>query len=258
MQAYRSALVTGASSGIGEGFARELAARGTGLVLVARRSDLLEALAEELRERHRVHVEVLAADLTEPDQLRTIEERLADPARPVELLVNNAGFGTSGKFAELSLDREDREIRLNVLALVRLTHVALPAMIERRHGGVLNVSSMAGELSAPYNATYCASKSYVTTFSEALHGEVKPDGVHVTALCPGFVRTEFQSRADANTDGFPDLAWLRIEPVVRDALAAVSAGRARCVPGAQYKAAAPLTRLLPRPLVRTVAARRWR
>lgn len=258
MQAYRSALVTGASSGIGEGFARELASRGTALVLVARRTDQLEALAAQLRARHRVEVEVHPADLTEPDQLRTVEERLSDPSRPVELLVNNAGFGTSGPFAELPVDREEQQIRLNVLALVRLTHAALPAMLDRGHGGVLNVSSMAGSLGAPYNATYCATKSYVTIFSEGLHAEVRRHGVHVTALCPGFVRTEFQARSETNTDGLPGFAWLRVEPVVRDGLAAVSAGRAVCVPGAQYKAAAPLTRVLPRALVRTVVARVWR
>lgn len=258
MQAYRTALVTGASSGIGEGFARELAARGTGLVLVARRTDRLESLAAQLRERHHVDVEVLTADLTEPDQLRRVEERLADPARPVELLVNNAGFGTTGRFADLPVEGEERQIGLNVLALVRLTHAVLPQMIERRHGGVLNVSSLAGHVSAPFNVTYCATKSYVTTFSESLRGEVAGQGVHVTALCPGFVRTEFQAKSNTGTDGVPGFAWLEVEPVVRDALAAVSAGRALCVPGAPYKVAAPFTRVLPRGALRTIVARVWR
>lgn len=258
MQAYRTALVTGASSGIGEGFARELAARGASLVLVARRTDLLEGLAAELRDRGGVGVEVLTADLTKPDQLRVVEERLADPARPVELLVNNAGFGTRGRFADLPLDREEAQIRLNVLALVRLTHAVLPQMVERRHGGVLNVSSMAGHVAAPFNATYCATKSYVTTFSESLHGEVASRGVHVTALCPGFVRTDFQATANTATGGIPGFAWMEVEPVVRAALAAVSAGRAVCVPGGQYKAVAPFTRVLPRGLLRTLVARVWR
>ncbi|MQA85970.1 MAG: SDR family NAD(P)-dependent oxidoreductase [Streptosporangiales bacterium] len=253
MQAYRSALVTGASSGIGEAFARELAARGAHLVIVARRTDRLERLAAELRERYRVDVEVHTVDLTEPDQRSTVEERLADPARPIELLVNNAGFGTSGSFAELPLSREEREINLNVLSLVRLTHAALPSMIERRHGGVLNVSSMAGFLAAPFSATYCATKSYVTAFSESLHGEVAPQGVHVTALCPGFVRTEFETRAES----VPGFAWVPIESVVREGLAAVSSGRTMCVPGAQYKAAAPVIRIAPRRLLRTVVSRVW-
>lgn len=254
MQAYRRALVTGASSGIGEAFARELAARGAHLVIVARRTDRLEALAAELRERHRVEVEVLAADLTEPDQLRAVEEHVADRSRPIELLVNNAGFGTAGRFAELPLAREEEQISLNVLALVRLTHAVLPSMIERRHGGVLNVSSMAGFLAAPLSATYCATKSYVTTFSESLHGEVAPQGVHVTALCPGFVRTEFQTRAD----NIPGFAWVPIDTVIRGGLAAVSAGRPLSVPGAQYKAAAPVIRITPRGLLRGVVSRVWR
>lgn len=258
MQAYRSALVTGASSGIGEGFARELARRGTDLVLVARRTDRLEELAEEVRSRHRVSAEVLTADLTEPEQVHEVEKRLADRDRPVELLVNNAGFGTTGRFADLPIDREEREIKLNVVALVRLTHAALPGMLERRHGGVLNVSSMAGSVVAPFNATYCATKSYVTAFSESLHGEVAARGVHVTALCPGFVRTEFQARADTDASSLPRFAWLEVEPVVRDGLAAVSAGRALCIPGAQYKALAPLVRMVPRAVLRGVVARVWR
>lgn len=254
MQAYRSALVTGASSGIGEAFARELASRGADLVIVARRTDRLESIAAELRDQHRVEVEVHAADLTEPDQLRAVGNRLADPSRPIELLVNNAGFGTAGRFAELPLAREEEQIGLNVLALVRLTHAVLPSMIERRHGGVLNVSSMAGFLAAPFSATYCATKSYVTTFSESLHGEVAPQGVHVTALCPGFVRTEFQARAN----DIPGFAWSPIETVIREGLAAVSAGRPRCVPGAQYKVVAPVIRFTPRRLLRGVVSRVWR
>lgn len=255
--AYRTALVTGASSGIGESFARQLAAGGCDLVIVARRADRLEALAAELKDRHGVAVEVLVADLTEPQQLRAVEERLADARQPIELLVNNAGFGSAGPFVKLPVDREDSQVRLNVLALVRLTHAALPVMTERRHGGVLNVSSLAGFFPSPGNATYSASKAFVTTFSESLHGEVRRRGVHVTALCPGFTRTEFQETSGMGDRGLPELAWLDRDAVVREGLRAVAAGRAVCVPGAQYKVAPVLARVVPHPLLRAVTERIW-
>lgn len=256
-QAYHTALVTGASSGIGESFARALAARGTDLVIVARRTDRLNALAEELRERHRNQVEVLTADLTDPDQLRTVEQRVADPDRPIELLVNNAGFGTSGPFAESPIERELAEIDLNVVALVRLTHAALPGMIRRGHGGILNVSSLACYTPAPGTATYSATKAYVTCFSESLHAEVKSKGVHVTVLLPGFTRTEFQRAAGVDATGMPKFAWLSADEVALAGLNAVAAGRAVCVPGVQYKAVAPVARMAPRALVRAVVGRVW-
>ncbi len=170
--AYRSALVTGASSGIGERLARLLAAGGCDLVIVARRAGRLADLAAELRTAHHVQVEVLAADLTTPGGLRAAENRLADAGRPVELLVNNAGFGLPGSFADLAADGAEAQIRLNVLALVRLTHAVLPGMLQRGYGGVLNVSSVAGVLISPGGATYAATKAFVTSFSESLHAEV--------------------------------------------------------------------------------------
>ncbi|WP_433327008.1 SDR family NAD(P)-dependent oxidoreductase [Spirillospora sp. CA-294931] len=245
--AYRTALVTGASSGIGESFARLLAGRGTDLVIVARRSDLLDRLARELVERYRVAVEVVAADLTDPLEREEVERRLR--ADPVELLVNNAGYGAFGSFAELSLDDQLREIDLNVVALVRLTHAALPSMIAKGRGGVLNVASMAGFTPSPGSATYGATKAYVSSFSESLHAEVAGKGVHVTALCPGFTRTD--EEAEAN------LLWLRRADVARAGLDAVSAGRALCVPGAQYKVALPALKLVPRPLLRAAVNRMW-
>lgn len=241
---YGTALVTGASSGIGESFARILAARGTDLVIVARRADLLDGLAAELR--HRVGVEVLAADLTDPAQRAAVEERTAG----VDLLVNNAGYGAFGAFADLALADQLTEIELNVVALVRLTHAALPGMLERGHGGVLNVASMAGFVPSPGTATYGATKAYVAAFSESLHAEVASHGVHVTALCPGFTRTDEQHAAN--------LLWLRRTDVARAGLAAVTAGRPLCVPGLQYKVAAPLLRLIPRPLLRAGVDRMWR
>lgn len=247
-QAYRTALITGASSGIGESFARLLAARGTDLVLVARRAELLKALAERLSDRYKIAVEVLAADLTDPDRLAGIEARLRDD--PVDLLVNNAGYGAFGGFADLAIEDQLKEIDLNVVALVRLTYAALPAMLDRGAGGVLNVASMAAFAPSPGSATYGATKAYVAAFSESLHAEVRAAGVHVTALCPGFTRTDETDAAN--------LLWLRRDDVARAGLAAVSAGRALSVPGAQYKAALPALRLLPRQLLRTAAGRMWR
>lgn len=246
-QEFRTALVTGASSGIGEAFAALLAARGTDLVLVARRGDLLDRLAGTLSERHRVAVEVLPADLTDPAQLERVEERLR--REPVDLLVNNAGYGAFGAFAEIPLADQLRQIDLNVRAVVRLAHAALPGMLGRGRGGVLNVASMSGFTPSPGSATYAATKAYVTSFSESLHAEVQGRGVHVTALCPGFTRTDESAG--------PNLIWLRRADVARAGLEAVAAGRALCVPGGQYKMALPALRLAPRSLLRVAVNRAW-
>jgi uncharacterized protein len=256
MQAYRSALVTGASSGIGASLARKLAARGCDVVLVARRTDRLAAMAKELAHDHGVSTEVLTADLTDPEQLRVVEERVADPARPVELVVNNAGFGSVGRFDKLPIDREVGQVNLNVLALVRLTHAALPRMVESGHGGVLNVSSVAGFGPSPGTAIYGATKAFVTSFSESLHAEVSRKAVHVTALCPGFTRTEYQE-ANGVDLRMPGLLWLDPDAVAEAGLQAVTAGRPICVPGLQYKPLPVAMRLLPRPLLRTIVARVW-
>jgi uncharacterized protein len=246
--AYQTALVTGASSGIGERLARRLAADGCSLVILARRTGRLEALAAELRGAHRVGVEVLTADLTSPGGLAAAEARLSDPDRPVELLVNNAGFGVSGLFADLPAGRAEDQVRLNVTAVVRLTHAALPGMLRRAHGGVLNVSSVSGFVPSPGAATYGATKAFVTSFSESLAAEVKGRGVHVTALCPGFTRTDGSGRSG------PALAWLDVDQVARAGLDAVAAGRVLAVPGAQYKSVVSLTRVVPRAVMRSAAA----
>jgi len=247
-QEFRKALVTGASSGIGEAFARLLAARGADLVLVARRDDLLRRLAEELSTRHRVGVEVLPADLTDPGDLERVAGRLTD--EPVDLLINNAGSAAFGPFAEVPPAERLAEIDLNVTALTRLTHAALPDMLRRGRGGVLNVASMAAFTPSPGNAVYGATKAYVAALSESLHAEVIGRGVHVTALCPGFTRTDESAG--------PDLIWLRRQDVARAGLEAVAAGRALCVPGVQYKVALPALRTAPRTLLRTAVDRTWR
>lgn len=253
--AYRSALVTGASGGIGEAFARALARRGTDLVIVGRDTKRLEALAEDLRGTAKIAVEVVTADLTHRARLSELEERLADPARQVELLVNNAGLGSQGRFAELPLDAEQAQLDVNVTALVRLTRAALPGMIDRNHGGVLNVSSLAGETASPGTATYAATKAFVTLFSESVHAEVIGQNVHVTALLPGLTRTGFHRRAGMRREGLPDFVWSAPEEVATAGLDAVATGRAVCVPGIANKASLPLNRLLPRSLARSAMAR---
>jgi hypothetical protein len=248
---FATALVTGASSGIGEVIASMLAASGVEVVAVARRNDRLEALAA----RHRA-VEVLTADLTVAADLERVATRIGDAERPVDLVVNNAGFGTSGRFAELDAERLAEEIALNVSALTRLSHAALAAMVPRRRGWLLNVSSIAGFQPAPRLAVYAATKSYVTSLSESLHEEVAGTGVHVTALCPGLTRTEFQSVSNTMTyvDRFPGFAWTSPELVARTGVDAVVANRAIAVPGAQYRAVTGIANVTPRWLRRRLAA----
>jgi uncharacterized protein len=252
MPGYRTALVTGASSGIGAEIARVLAARGCDLTLVARREDRLEELAGQLSGQ--VRVDVVPADLADESGVAAVEQRLQ--SQPVELLVNNAGVGTGGLFHTLPVDAELHEIRLNVVAVVRLTRAALPAMVESGRGGILNVSSLAGDQPLRGSATYAASKSYVTTFSESIAAELRGTGVHVTVVKPGFTYTEMGG------DEAPDPAsflgkrlWLQADRVARDAVDAVEKGRLICVPGAQWKAVNGLVQALPRPVVRTLSSR---
>ncbi len=249
----RSALVTGASAGIGLAFAERLARDQYDLVLVARSRDRLEEIAKRLRDERGVAVEVLAADLTQPDPLRSVERRVAEDAT-LDLLVNNAGFGTQGRFAELDADREEEEIRLNVIALVRLTRAALPHMLERGRGEIVNVSSMASFYPGPYLATYGATKAFVTSFTEAIAGEIAGSGVRIQALCPGFTRTEFQERASIDASQIPAFAWMSAEAVVDASLAALASGDVVVVPGGLNKAMHAGTSLLPRSLVRRVMA----
>ena len=247
------ALVTGASSGIGAEFARALAARGDDLVIVARDVSRLDALAAQLEKEHGVDVEVLSTDLTAKKGRAVVEARLESAERAVELLVNNAGMGTYGKFAELPAEGEAREIRLNVLAPVQLSRAALPGMIERGRGGIINVSSLAGHQPTPLNATYGGTKAFVTSFSQALHEELRGTGVKVMVLCPGFTRTEFQARAGLDSGSVPSFMWQTPEPVVAAALRAYDQGRAVCIPGALNQAGAIFSSALPAGITRRVA-----
>ena len=244
---FTSALVTGASSGIGEELTRQLAAAGVTVVVVARRVDRLEALAGELD-----GIEVLAADLGTRAGQDLVAARIADAADPIDLVVNNAGFGTTGTFHELDVDRQSDEIELNVGALTRLTHAALAAMVPRKRGWVLNVSSFASFQPGPRLAVYAATKAFVTSLSESLHEEVKSEGVVVTALCPGLIRTEFQevSRMGEYDSEFPGFVWLDLPEVVTSALEGTAKGRALVVPGALYKSASWITGVTPRWLKR--------
>ncbi|PUA81999.1 SDR family NAD(P)-dependent oxidoreductase [Nocardioides currus] len=235
-----SALVTGATAGIGLEFARQLAQRGHGLVLVARDADRLASVADELRAAYAVEVEVLVADLVDREQCAAVEARLADRARPIELLVNNAGFGLKQRFLDNTVDQENAMLDVLVTAVLRLTHAALGPMAERGRGGVINVSSVAAFLP---RGSYSAAKAWVNSFSEWAHNEYKPRGVTVMALCPGFTKTEFHERMSVKRgDGF---LWLDAEFLVRTALADFDKGRAYSIPGAQYKTIVALTRAVP-------------
>jgi len=246
-----TALVTGASAGIGAAFARRLAARGDDLVLVARREGFLEDLAAELRGAHGTAVEVLPADLADRAQLQRVADRLADETRPVDLLVNNAGFGLSGSFLSRSVDDEERLLDVLVRAPLVLTHAALPAMIARRSGAVLGVSSVAGFL--PRGA-YGAAKSWLTMFTESLVPLVEGTGVRVCVVCPGPVRTDFHARAGIDTDAYAAVGWVTADQVVTDALAALARGRVVTVPTPLWKVLAGV-RFVPHTLLRRFARR---
>lgn len=249
------AVVTGASSGIGLAFARALAKQGDDIVVVARSVDRLNELAEEIKREHAVNVEVLAADLGNADGVATVERRLqATGPAAVDLLVNNAGFGTFGRFAELPVEREIEEIELNVTALVRLTRAVLPGLILRGSGGVINVASVAAFQPGPYEATYCATKAFVNSFSQAVSEEVRGSGVKVLCVCPGFTITEFQARGGADASSVPKFASQTADEVVRDALKAYKRGRAVVVTGAPNKALVVTARLSPQMLARKMSA----
>jgi short-subunit dehydrogenase len=238
----KTALVTGPTAGIGHSFAHHLARRGYDLVLVARDAERLAAVAAELTSSYGVQVEALPADLADRDQLGQVEARLADPDRPVDLLVNNAGFGLKGRFLDNDADTETQMLEVLVTAVLRLTHAALGPMAERGHGGVINVSSVAAFLP---RGTYAAAKAWVNSFSEWAANEYRPQGVTVMALCPGFTKTEFHERMDVGRDSAPGFMWLDPDFLVAKALKDFDKGRIYSIPGAQYKTVIALTKLVP-------------
>lgn len=245
-----TALITGATAGIGAAFARALAAQGYSLVMVARDAERLAALAAELAERHGVSVTPLPADLATDDGCALVEARLAEP---LDLLVNNAGISLNQTFLKSTADDEARLLRLNVHAVMRLTLAVLPGMTERRHGGVINVSSVAGFAALMPGSTYPASKAWVTNFSESVAHSVRPYGVRVMALCPGYTRTEFHQRAGINMSKTPEWMWLSADDVVRDALRDLGRGKVVSVPDWKYKLAVFGLRHVPRRILQGVS-----
>jgi short-subunit dehydrogenase len=255
-------LVTGASSGIGEELARQLAARGHNLTLVARRREPLETLADELRRAHGIRADVRTADLADADARSELIAALLDGPLEVVGVCNNAGYGSVGRFHELPLEREQHMIRLNVEALHELTGAFLPRMVERGTGAILNLASTAAFQPVPSLATYAATKAFVSSFSEAVHAELAGTGVSVTSLCPGPTRTEFGDRAGVGEliGAVPARTLSAAPDVAREGIDAMTAGRRAVVPGLQNKASAFGGRLVPRtvllPLVRRLGGDR--
>jgi len=247
-------VVTGASTGIGAAFALALAARGNDVVLVSRNELRLKELAGALEGEHGGTMEVLPADLGTDEGVATVEARLSDDARPIELLVNNAGMLTIGLFHTIPIEGELAEINLNVIALVRLTRAALGPMVERGHGGVINISSVGAYQPTPNSATYSATKAFVSSFTNAVHEELRGTGVKAMALAPGFTHTEIHERANVeNTQSLPEFLWQAPDEVVQAALKAYDKGRANCIPGAMNSVAAAFSSVFPAAVTRKVA-----
>jgi short-subunit dehydrogenase len=247
------AAVTGASSGIGEVYAQRLAARGYDLLLVARRQDRLEQLASRLSEQHGVRAEVLPADLSNPQGLKMVEERLA-AASDLTLLVNNAGFGIRGLFQESDLEKQEEMHRLHIIATLRLTHAALRGMTARGRGAIVNVSSVAAFSQSPWNSTYSATKTWMNSFTEALAVELRTLGspVKLQALCPGFTVTEFHDVMGVSRSIVPRGWWLTSEQVVDDSLRGLEQDKLIVIPGLRYKIYVFLLALIPNWLRRSL------
>ncbi len=245
----RMALVTGASSGIGAVFARKLAARGYGLLLVARRKERLQQLAAELG-----NAEVLPADLSAGTDLRRVEERIL-ALQNLEFLVNNAGFGTLGRFWQVDVEEQDRMHRVHVIAIVRLTHAALKGMVARNRGNIINVSSVAAFLHNPHNVSYGSTKAWINSFTEALHVELRSAGspVRVQALCPGFTYSEFHDILGIDRSIIPRSLWLSAEHVVDRSLLGLERNELIVIPGWRYRFFVGLSHWLPRPVRHAIA-----
>ncbi|MEU5398840.1 SDR family oxidoreductase [Streptomyces sp. NPDC005963] len=238
-----TALITGATAGIGAAFARRLAADGHNLVLVARDTKRLQEQATELHDRHGIEAEVLTADLSEESGISAVEKRLGHPKSPVDLLVNNAGFGNKGHFLQVSMADELTMLKVHCEAVLRLTSAAAEPMRERGRGGVVNVASVAAFVP---RGTYGASKAWVVQFTQGAARDLAGSGVRLMALCPGFVRTEFHQRAGMGTDNIPGWMWLDADKLVEAALADLARGKTVSVPDPRYKALMGLVKLAPR------------
>jgi short-subunit dehydrogenase len=257
----RTALITGASAGIGEAFAEVFAADGFDLVVVARRVDRLEALAARLTARHGIAVHVLPADLARPDAAATIVAALESRGLVIDALVNNAGYGVPGSYTSASWERQHALLQVMVIALSELTYRLLPGMVGRRYGRIINVASLAGLVPpAAGHTLYAASKAFVIKFSEALAHEVRQHGVHVTALCPGFTLSEFHDITGTREmmNRMPRWIWSDSRSVARAGHAAVMAGHPVYIPGGLNRGLAVLVRLLPQRFVQAAGRRAGR
>jgi uncharacterized protein len=253
-----TALITGASSGLGEEFAYQLARERYDLALVARRKDRLEQVAAKARQLGAANVSIFASDLSAPGAAAALHSEVTNAGLEIGYLVNNAGFGTHGAFAELPIDRELEEINLNVSALVALTRLFVPAMAARRSGTIINVASTAAFQAVPWMATYAATKAFVLSFSEALARELKETGVTVLALCPGPTRTEFQSVADTDNAAMPNFAYMDAATVVAQGIESARRRKAVRINGVINFLMAQSTRLAPRALATMIAGAMFR
>jgi len=242
-----TALITGATAGIGAAYAKLLAKEGFDLVLVARDLPRLKGVAKELSKLYKIKAETIKVDLTKPAQLAKVEKRLANNSKPIEVLINNAGFGLKDSFLVSNLAKEQELLDVLVTAPMRLSHAVLPGMIKRNSGSIVNVSSVASFIAG---GTYSAAKSYLTVFSEYLHTELRDTNIKVSALCPGFTRTEFHARGKMKMSGLPNYMWTAVDQVVAKSWRYVKAGKVICIPGWQYMLLSSIARIAPRPLVR--------
>jgi short-subunit dehydrogenase len=243
------ALITGATAGIGAQYARLLAKEGFDLILVARNKNRLASTAKSLNKEFGVKVEILPADLTKPVLLEKVRKRLSDSRKPIEVLINNAGFGINKSFLVSNLSDEQGLLDVLVTAPMRLTHAVLPIMKERNSGAIVNVSSVASWIAG---GSYSAAKSYLTVLTESLHTELRPTKIKISALCPGFTRTEFHERGRMKMNGLPNFMWLSAEEVVGKSWRDVNAGKVISIPGWQYLILSSISRFGPRPMVRRI------
>ena len=250
-----TALITGATAGIGAAFAQRLAGQGHNLVLVARDTERLRAQATELHDRHGIEAEVLTADLSRDSGIEAVEARLSDRLQSIDLLVNNAGFGNKGRYLEVPMADELMMLKVHCEAVLRLTSAAVPGMRDRGRGGVINVASVAAFVP---RGTYGASKAWVVQFTQGAAKDLAGSGVWLMALCPGFVRTEFHQRAGMGTDSIPNWMWLDADRLVTAALADLARGKTVSVPDARYKALMGLVKVTPRALLGPVSSRAGR